>query len=84
MLPQCPLPLGSPSRDMTRSPLLAGCKHPQHSPGHQTGVWELCWETRTSLAVSESPRQPGKPQGGGVQVGSEKHMQGVPQHFPPS
>lgn len=56
MLPQCPLPVGSPSRDMTRSPLLAGCKHSQHSPGHQTGVWELCWEARTSLAVSELPR----------------------------
>lgn len=48
MLPQCPPPVRSPSGDMTRIPLLAGCEHPQHGPGHKTGVWELCWEARTS------------------------------------
>lgn len=37
-----------PGRDMTRSPLLAGCEGPQHGPGCKTGVQELCWEARTS------------------------------------
>lgn len=46
VLPQCPLPMGPPSRAMTMGPLLAGFKHPQHGPGHQTGVWKVCWESQ--------------------------------------
>lgn len=83
VLRQCPLPMRPPSRAMSRSPLLAGSKHPQHSPGHQTGVWELCWEAWQCLNCQGFGWvwQPGKHQGGGVQLGSEKHTQGGPTAF---
>jgi len=48
VLSLCPPPMISPSKDMTRSSLLAGSECPQRGPGCRTGVWELCWEARTS------------------------------------
>lgn len=77
-----------PQQGHDQSPLLAGCEHSQHGPGHKTGVWELCWEARTSpgcvriakaLAGAGSRSCLQSRQGGGVQVGCEKHTQGIPQ-----
>lgn len=48
MLSPRPPPMTFPSRDMTSSPLLAGCDCLQHGPGCKPGVRELCWEARTS------------------------------------